>query len=427
MFDKAEAIIKAGNGGDGAVSFRREMYVPFGGPDGGDGGKGGDIIIRADRNVDDLRVFKQRKLFRADSGNNGQGKKKHGRNGQDLVLGVPAGTVITEVADDGTEVLLGDLSAPGESFIAADGGIGGWGNTHYKSSTNQTPRVAQRGDKGEEKTIRLEMRLIADVGIIGYPNAGKSTLLAAASAAKPKIASYPFTTLEPILGVVNIGDESFTMAEIPGLIEGAHLGKGLGHDFLQHAMRTKIFVHLLSGTSEKPIEDMLNLNQELTLYNPALGEKKQIIAINKIDLLEVQEKLKEIKDELVGAGIEAHYISAEEGEGVKGLMEETLNILRAGEIKVEPEEPQIKIFRPKPREARVSVIKAGDEYVIHEAELERLFTGSGITPGELGWQLNYQLKRMGADKLLEKAGAKTGDKVRCGDLTWEWYQPGSEK
>jgi GTP-binding protein len=427
MFDRAKATVKAGNGGDGSVSFRREMYVPFGGPDGGDGGKGGDVIIRADRNVDDLRAFRQNRAFRAENGHNGMGRKKYGRSGADLVLGVPSGTVVIEVNEEGLEVMLGDLENPGESITAAAGGRGGWGNTHFKSSTNQTPRVAQRGEKGEERTIRLEMRLIADAGIIGYPNAGKSTLLAAASAAKPKIASYPFTTLEPVLGVVNIGQESFTMAEIPGLIEGAHLGKGLGHDFLQHAMRTRIFIHLLSGTSENPAEDMLHLNRELTLYNPELGEKKQIIAINKIDLPEVQEKLKTLKAELAAAGIKAHYISAEEGEGVKGLMDEVLKVLKEeAAVEIKEEEP-VKIFRPKPREPRVTVTKEGNEYVVHEAELERLYGGSGITPGDLGWQLNYQLRRMGVDKILEKAGAKTGDKVRCGDLTWEWYLPGSEK
>jgi GTP-binding protein len=427
MFDKAEISVRSGSGGDGSVHFRREMYVPFGGPDGGDGGKGGDVIFKTDRNMDDLRNFPRSRLYRAENGQNGMGQKKHGRNGQDLVLGVPSGTVVIEVTGEGMEVMLGDLGGPGESLTVAEGGKGGWGNTHYKSSTNQTPRVAQRGEKGEEKVIRLEMRLIADVGVIGYPNAGKSTLLAAASAARPKIAGYPFTTLEPVLGVVNIGLDNFTLAEIPGLIEGAHLGKGLGHDFLQHAMRTRIFIHLLSGTSETPVEDMLKLNQELTLYNPALGEKKQIIALNKIDLPEVQEKLKELKNELAGAGIKAHYISAEKGEGVTGLMEEVLKALKAGESRGKETETPVKVFRPRPKESRVTVTREGDEFVVHEAELERLFGGKGITPGELGWQLNYQLKRMGGDKLLEKAGAKTGDRIRCGNITWEWYRPGSEK
>ena len=426
MIDRAEIKVKAGDGGRGVVSFRREMYVPLGGPDGGDGGKGGDVIIRADKSTDSLRFYRQKKLYRGENGHNGEGKKKHGRDGEELILAVPPGTIVTSSTEEGTEVLLSDLGSAGEEVIVAVGGKGGWGNVHYKSSINQAPRVAQKGEAGEEKTIKMEMRLIADVGIIGYPNAGKSTLLAAASAAKPKVASYPFTTLEPVLGVVEIGSDSFIMAEIPGLIEGAHLGKGLGIDFLRHAMRTKILIHLISGDSETPAEDMLMVNNELSMFDPSLAKKPQIIALNKIDLPEVQEKLAGIKEELSGAGVRAHYISAATGEGVDGLMAEALKVLKAETGGEKRAEPPVKVFRPQPREARIRVAREGEEYVIYAPGLDRIIAGSGVTSGELRWQLNFQLDKLGVNKILEKAGVKTGDKIRCGDLTWEWSSPDRE-
>jgi GTP-binding protein len=424
MFDRAEIRIKAGDGGNGTVGFRREMYVPFGGPDGGDGGKGGDVIIKADKSTDSLRSFRQKQLCRAENGHNGAGKQKHGKDGKEIILAVPPGTIVTAKEENGTELLLADLNKVGAQIIVGQGGKGGFGNVHFKSSINQTPRLAQRGEKGEEKTIHLEMRLIADVGIIGYPNAGKSTLLAAASAAKPKIASYPFTTLEPALGVVIIGQESFILAEIPGLIEGAHLGKGLGHDFLRHAMRTRILIHVISGESDTPTEDMIKVNNELAVFDASLAKKPQIIVLNKIDLLEVQEKLEIIKSELSGAGIKAHYISASTGLGLKELMATAFEVLKTQVVKEKPPEPPGKVFRPQPREGRIKVARENGEWVIHAAGLDRLIAGGGTTTGELRWQLNYQLEKHGINSIMEKAGVKAGDKVRCGDLIWEWDKPG---
>ncbi|OGO41988.1 MAG: hypothetical protein A2137_00235 [Chloroflexi bacterium RBG_16_58_8] len=427
MFDKGEIKVKAGDGGDGVVSFRHEKYVPFGGPDGGDGGTGGSVIIRADDAVDSLRHYRQKRVNRGENGRDGSGSKKHGRDGKDLVLSVPAGTIVTARAGDGDFLFLADLDKPAEEVVAVRGGKGGWGNIHYTSSTNQAPYIAQRGEAGEELTVRLEMRLIADAGIIGYPNAGKSTLLAAASAARPKIASYPFTTLEPVLGVVEIGLESFILAEIPGIIEGAHLGRGLGHEFLRHALRTRILIHVISGSAESPIDDMLHVNEEIALFDPALARKTQFIALNKIDLPEVQERLPGLKRELSGAGIKAHYISAASGQGVPGLMAEALKLLKAEAGEEKKAEIPVKVFRPQPREARFKVSKVGDEFVIAAPNLERLIGGAGVTPAELRWQLNYQLNRLGVNKALEKAGARTGDKVRCGELTWEWYYPGRKE
>jgi GTPase len=419
MIDKVEINVKAGDGGSGSVGFRREMYVPYGGPDGGDGGRGGDVIIRADRSVDNLRAYRGRTNYKAENGHNGAGRKKFGADGQNLVLTVPPGTIVTTI-EDGQETLLADLENDGDNVIAAGGGKGGYGNVHYKSSVNQAPRIAQRGETGEERFLRLEMRLIADVGIIGYPNAGKSTLLAAASAAKPKIASYPFTTLEPVLGLVQVGEESFVIAEIPGLIEGAHLGKGLGHDFLRHAMRTRVLIHLVSGDSASPGDDMVKVNNELTLFDPVLGQKPQIVAVNKTDLPQVQEVLDIIKSDFTAAGIKPHYISAETGDGVKALMAAALKALNEQNALEKKPEPAVKVFRPQPREPRIRVEKENGEFVIYAPGMDRLIAGQGATANELRWQLNMQLEKHGVTKALEQAGVRLGDKIRCGSLTWEW-------
>ena len=421
MFDRVEIIIKSGDGGDGAISFRREKFIPFGGPDGGDGGNGGSVVIRADESVSSLRRFKQNRLYRAEKGYGGGGNRKHGKNGDDLVLTVPLGTVITQKTEAGGDAFIADLEQAGSEAVVSQGGRGGRGNTHFASSTNQAPHIAQRGAFGEELSILLEMRLIADVGIIGYPNAGKSTLLAAASSARPKIASYPFTTVEPVLGVVETGQERFVMAEIPGLIAGAHLGKGLGHDFLRHILRTKILIHLISGTSDSPIEDMVRVNEELTLFDTALARKPQVVALNKIDLPEVQARLTEIKDALGSAGIRAHYISASTGQGVSELMAEAVRVLKrvSAEGKKRVGVP-IKVLRPQLRDAGVSVRKEGNEFILSAPELERIKAGAGMSASDLRWQLKSQLARLGVNKALEKAGVKPGDKVRCGSLEWEW-------
>jgi len=291
MFDRTEIRIKAGDGGNGIVSFRREKFVPFGGPDGGDGGDGGNVIIKADATVTSLRLFKQRRFYRAADGKDGKSKRQHGKKGENLILAVPEGTVILCKTQIGGDALIDDLEQLGQQIVVAKGGKGGLGNIHFASSTIQAPQIAQKGEVGEEKDIILELRLIADVGIIGYPNVGKSTLLAAASAAKPKIASYPFTTCEPVLGVVEVGRDNFVLAEIPGLIDGAHLGRGLGHDFLRHILRTKILIHLIDGSSASPVEDMIQVNTELSLFDSSLKQKPQLLAVNKIDLPQVRTRL----------------------------------------------------------------------------------------------------------------------------------------
>jgi GTP-binding protein len=421
MIDRIEIRVKAGNGGNGAISFRREKFVPLGGPDGGDGGRGGNVIIRADGDVDSLRAYRKNRLYRAGDGRNGSGSRKHGRSGEDLVLTVPPGTVVAYRDENGETSGVADLERPGAEVIAARGGRGGLGNTHFTTSTRQAPHIAQHGEPGEEFVVPLEMRLIADVGVIGYPNAGKSTLLAAASAAHPKIAGYPFTTIEPVLGVVEVGLDTFVLAEIPGLIEGAHAGRGLGHDFLRHALRTKIMIHLVGGDSASPSDDLLQLNRELELYDPGLARRPQLVALNKVDLPEVAEKLDDLKEELGGAGIKAHYISAASGEGVPELMAAALQVLQTARASEEQAAALPgKVFRPRPRDSRVSVSKEGAIFVVSAPELERVVAGEGVSPHELRWQLDGHFNRLGVNKALEKAGVQPGDKVRCGSLEWEW-------
>jgi len=421
MLDKVEIAVKAGNGGDGIVSFRREKFVPYGGPDGGDGGDGGSISIQADRNVTSLRLFKHKRLFRAGSGENGRGKKMHGRNGEDLVISVPVGTMVLDRNQAGNENLVADLEHDDQLVVVAKGGEGGLGNTRFASSTNQTPKLAQRGESGEEKSITLELRLIADVGIIGYPNAGKSTLLTWASAAKPKIADYPFTTIEPALGVAEVGRKQVVLAEIPGLIDGAHLGRGLGHDFLRHVTRTRVIIHLVDGTSESPVEDMVKVNTELGLFDSALAEKPQIVAVNKIDLPQARARSAEVEDVFRGVGVKARFISAVTGEGVPSLLEEAAGLLKPEVVKAEkPLKLPKKIFRPQPVDTRVSVHLEGDTFVVVAPDVERLVAGSDISNMEVRGQLRSRLDRQGLRQALVKAGIKPGDKVRCGALEWEW-------
>ena len=421
MLDKVGILIKAGAGGDGAVSFRHERFVPFGGPDGGDGGNGGDVVIMADSGIANLGIFKRKRLYRAGDGANGKGKKKHGKRGEDLVLRVPVGTIALDKTRISSEALIADLEQLGQHAVVARGGRGGLGNTHFASSTNQAPQIAQKGEVGEEKSLILELRLIADVGIIGYPNVGKSTLLAAASAAKPKIAGYPFTTLEPALGVAEVGHKSFVLAEIPGLIEGAHLGRGLGHDFLRHVMRTKILIHLIDGSSASPVEDMIRVNTELGLFDSALAQKPQLVVVNKIDLPQVRARLDEIRGALGDAGTLVLFVSAATGEGVPELMAEAMRMLNRvmAEVEASKKIPRT-VFRPQPRDVGISVSKEGDDFVVVAPELERIVARVDMTNPEVRRQLQRQLARLGVSKALEKAGVKPGDKVRCGNFEWEW-------
>jgi GTP-binding protein len=418
VFDRGEFKVIAGRGGDGVVSFRREKFVPRGGPDGGDGGDGGSVIIRADQDVAGLGGFQGKSVYRAESGGSGHGQKKHGKKGDDLVLFVPVGTVVSNRIQLGESTEVCDLLESGQQVIVARGGRGGLGSSHFASSTNQAPCIAQKGEPGEEKELVLELRLIADVGIIGYPNAGKSSLLSAASAARPKIASYPFTTLEPVLGVVEVDNKTFVMAEIPGLISGAHLGRGLGHDFLRHVIRTRVLIHLVDGSSPSPVGDMTRVNTELSLFDSALALKPQITAVNKIDLAEVKTQVAELKKDFDSIGISPLFISAVTGEGVPALLSKVLEVLgQVADEEVVKGAPT-KVFRPRPRGDKISVSWEGDIYMVHSPGLERIIAGTDLTDPEARRQLDRHLRRPEIVRALEKAGARPGDKVRCGIMEW---------
>jgi len=321
FIDQAKITIIAGNGGNGVVSFRREKFVPKGGPDGGDGGKGGDVIFRADSNLHTLLDFRYKRIFKAKNGRHGEGAKKSGKGGPDVVIRVPCGTVIVETH---TNEILADLVENGQTAIAAKGGRGGRGNQHFATPTKRTPRHAQEGTPGETKEIRFELKLIADVGLVGLPNAGKSTLLSRLSAATPKIANYPFTTLSPNLGIVKYKDhQSFVMADIPGLIEGAHKGKGLGLKFLRHIERTKVLAFLVESVSENIKEDLEILRNELNLYNPELLNRPAVLVITKNDLLTEKnsEKMHEIN-------LPVFTISSVTGSGLEELKEQLWGLIR---------------------------------------------------------------------------------------------------
>ncbi len=314
--DEAKFFVKAGDGGNGCISFRREKYIPKGGPNGGDGGRGGNVFIRSNKKIHSLIDFRYRSHFKAENGVSGQGKDMHGRNGKDCFMEVPAGSVIK---DSETGEILADLINDGDTFIAATGGEGGLGNTHFASGTNRTPRVATKGKKGEEKWLKIELKLIADVGLVGLPNAGKSTLLSRLSAANPKIADYPFTTLEPQLGVLQFPNmETCIIADIPGLIEGASKGVGLGHTFLRHIERTKILLHVIDVSNECPEDDYHVLEKELHSYRKELVDKYRILVLNKIDKLS-NDKIKKIGEFFKATDCKIIKISCKTGKGIESL------------------------------------------------------------------------------------------------------------
>jgi GTP-binding protein len=328
--DEARIHVKAGDGGNGCVSFRRERFIPRGGPNGGDGGKGGDVILQVDKQLSTLLDLTYPKPFRAQKGQHGKGKDQTGKNGEDLIIRIPAGTLIR---DDQTEEVLQDLLFDGQQYIVAEGGWGGRGNARFATPTLRAPRHAEKGKKGQERTLRLELKLLADVGLIGYPNVGKSTLLSRISSAKPKIADYPFTTLVPHLGVVSRENHRpFIVADIPGLIEGASKGAGLGLTFLRHVDRTRLLIHLLD-ISEEPSRDAVKdfhvLNHELKAYHRSVQEKTQLLVLNKIDLPSVREKAKDIKNQFEKMGFRLHLISGQTGEGVEELIEDMSRALES--------------------------------------------------------------------------------------------------
>ncbi len=425
MIDQITIHIKSGNGGNGAISGRREKYVPRGGPDGGDGGRGGSIYLEADPNVNTLLAYRYRRNFAASDGNRGERRLRHGKDGKDITLPVPVGTQVW--AEDSTPSLLVDLDEPGQRFLAAKGGNGGAGNTHYATPTNRFPLLAQAGEPGQEVSLRLELKLLADVGIVGAPNAGKSSLLSVVSAARPKVANYPFTTLEPSLGMVERHGETFVMVDIPGLIEGAHDGIGLGHEFLRHIERTRVLVHLVDGSLEDPVAQYRQINAELSEYAQDLILKPQVLAVNKLDLTDVSVLRDDLDDAFREAANtdEVHFVSAVTHEGVDTLLDSVLRALRdAPDLMSSPpgvSEDDLPVLRPTPRRRRPAVYVEDDGvFVVDWPSAERMAVM--VDPGD--WTANIQfyqrLRRSGVVTALEEAGITSGDTVRIGQVEWQW-------
>lgn len=420
FYDQARINIKSGNGGDGMISFRREKYVPLGGPNGGDGGKGGDVIMVVNPKINSLVAFHRRIHYAAENGGHGGTSNMTGANGTSLVIEVPPGTVIK---DADTDELIADLTEAEQQSIVAHGGRGGRGNARFTSSTNQAPRVAERGEPGKERWIHLELKLIADVGIIGVPNAGKSTLLSAISAARPKIADYPFTTLEPNLGVALLDDyRTIVVADIPGLIEGAHDGAGLGHDFLRHIERTRILIHLLDGASENPMDDWAKIDDELLLYNPDLANRPQIIVLNKMDLEESSLLWwPEVEAAARRRGLEAMAISAVTGQGVRALLNRAWNLLeKFPEALPVVEEPIIRFTEDDSFTIERENTKDGPAWRIRGKRIERIAAMTYWEFNEAVTRFHHILERMGLVSAMEDAGVQPGDTVLIGDevLTW---------
>jgi len=415
FFDEAKIYAKAGDGGNGCVSFRREKYIPFGGPNGGNGGKGGDVYLVVDPHLNTLINFKKRSHFKAQRGDHGRGKDQTGKRGEDLTIAVPPGTVAYD-ADTGQ--LLADLTQPGQRALVARGGRGGRGNAAFATPTNQAPRLAEKGEPGQERWLRLVLKLIADVGIVGVPNAGKSTLLAAVSAARPKIADYPFTTLEPNLGMVTVDDRDFVLADIPGLIEGAHTGAGLGHQFLRHVERTRLLIHLLDGASADPLDDFEKINEELALFDPQLARKPQVVVLNKMDLPQTQELWPRIRREMKTLELEAMSISAVTGQGVPTLLRRVVDLLD-GLPKEEPVIEGARVFRLEEEEP-FSIVQEKDGWRVRGPEIERVVAMTNWEYDEAVMRFQRILEAMGISAALEEAGVEVGDTVRIGDIELEW-------
>lgn len=434
--DKAKIYVKGGDGGDGLVAFRRELYVPEGGPAGGDGGKGGDVIFRVDEGLRTLMDFRYQKHFKAPRGEKGRNKTQHGANAEDLIVRVPPGTI---VYDDDTGEMLADLTRHDQEVVIAKGGRGGRGNTRFKSPANTAPAIAENGEEGQERWVTLELKVMADVGLVGFPSVGKSTLLSVVSAAQPKIGAYHFTTITPNLGVVKVDDErSFVMADLPGLIEGAHTGVGLGHEFLRHVERTRIIVHVvdMSGMEGRdPFEDWEKINDELRLYNAKLADRPQIVAANKMDMPESEENLAAFREKIAAArpDIEIMPISSLTRQGISELLYRVADMLDSlpdpSELPEEPSEEEENVVyrledRPSDHEFRIT--RDNEVYVVESESIEKLLKRTQFASYEAVMRFGRILRNIGVDAELRKRGARDGDTIRIGDFEFEFFEGGSD-
>ena len=427
FLDEVSIAVRAGAGGDGAATMRREAHVPRGGPDGGDGGRGGSVYLRVDAGQTTLRDFRYKVRFAATPGGRGEGQKRHGKAGEDLYLAVPPGTA---VLDEANGALIADLVAVGQEAMVARGGRGGLGNTHFATATHQAPKHAQRGEPGEDRTLRLELRLIADVGLVGLPNAGKSTLLAGLTAARPKIASYPFTTLEPNLGVMDLGIEDGrrpTIADVPGLIEGASDGAGLGHAFLRHVERTRILLHVVDGAARDPQWDHDVIRDELEAHDPALLAKPILVVFNKLDLPEAREAWPAFERAQRDAGRGVVAISADTGEGLDALCEAVGSLLPdAAELAGPPDPAGVVVHRLEAADEGFAIERDGDVFVVRGKRIERLAVQTNFDNEESAERFQRELLKSGVDAALRRAGVRPGADVRIGSVELAWDPPENE-
>ncbi|MBO8172556.1 MAG: GTPase ObgE [Bacillaceae bacterium] len=424
--DKVKIFVKGGDGGNGMVAFRREKYVPLGGPAGGDGGKGGDVILEVDEGLRTLLDFRYQRHFKAHRGENGRPKGQHGAGAEDLIVKVPPGTT---VMDEETGDVLADLTRHGQRAVVARGGRGGRGNMRFATPSNPAPEISENGEPGEERWIYLELKVMADVGLVGFPSVGKSTLLSVVSRAKPKIADYHFTTLSPNLGMVYVGEErSFVMADLPGLIEGAHEGVGLGHQFLRHVERTRLIVHVvdIAGSEGRdPYEDYVQINEELKLYQKGLEDRPQIVAANKMDLPGAEENLRAFREK-VGEDVPVYPISAATRQGVQELIYAVADLLdqlpetpRVDELE---DTEELVVYKAEEEQERFTVVKENEVFVVQGEEMEKLIKMTNLNSYDSIQRFARMMRKMGVEEALRRKGAKDGDTVRIGDFEFEFVE-----
>ena len=422
MIDQVTIETRGGAGGNGAVSFRREKFVPLGGPDGGAGGRGGHVIVVARTQPNTLNRYRRQRIFQAEDGRHGASKKRRGRDGEDLILEVPTGTVVVALGERGKpDGQLSDLDEDGAGILIAQGGRGGCGNTFFKSASNRAPRIAQRGHRGAVMRALLELRLIADVGLVGLPNAGKSTLLRRLSAARPRVGAYPFTTLEPNLGVAAVGWEEFVLADLPGLTEGASAGAGLGHAFLRHVSRTRLVVHLLDGSGEAPLAAHDSINRELAAYSDEMARKPQIVVINKIDRADVAARQDELAAAFAARGVTPLFLSALSGEGAEALAKRCLRDLRDQRAREAAQPRELSVLRPPAKRRRFSIEREGTGiFRVRGERLEAFVEMMDLDDVEARQEVHRWLDRRGVGAALRKAGVQPGHAVRVGEAEWLW-------
>ncbi|CAM3462970.1 MULTISPECIES: GTPase ObgE [Paenibacillus] len=431
--DKAKVYVKGGDGGDGLIAFRREKYVPEGGPAGGDGGKGGDVIFRVDEGLRTLMDFRYQKHFKAKRGEKGRNKSQHGANAENLIVRIPPGTILM---DDDTGEVIGDLTRHGQQVVVARGGRGGRGNIRFATPNNPAPELAENGEEGEERYVVMELKVMADVGLVGFPSVGKSTLLSVVSAAQPKIGAYHFTTITPNLGMVEVGDgRNFVMADLPGLIEGAHEGVGLGHEFLRHVERTRVIIHVvdMAGTEGRdPFEDWEKINDEIRLYNAALMDRPQIVAANKMDMPEAEENLAVFTEKVkaIRPDIEVMPISSLTRQGIQELLYRTMDILESMPEETTVEEvtevAERKVYKFKAQNDNSFTITRDNEmYVVHSERIERMLKRMQMNSHDAILKLARTMRHMGVDEELRKRGATEGTIVRIGDFEFEFVEGSS--